>query len=356
MIEDIEGAVPEAVEAPESEDLASQIESAVDKQERPEPKEGEEAEPRQARRDRYGRFQDREDRLAKKVAKEPVGEPSGAPEQSPAPDPAKLAVRPPPGFSVASRQAWDKEALSPQEFAAIKADIAKREGEVDAGFKRYGGLGKFAEEAEKNGTTLQNAVNDYVQVEDALRKDFLGGVEFLCQRMGVPLLAMVQGLIRKYGGQAPQGQPGQAPPQPVPQQIDPKAIADQAASVIRSEFEQRDINRQIETFASDPKNKFFENVRQDMSTLVAAGKAPDLKTAYEAACWLNPDIRQILIDEANTSKRGDSINIAARAKNAAKAVVGAPSPGSDNGDGRNTGRRRSLAEEIRSNVASQEAG
>jgi hypothetical protein len=52
---------------------------------------------------------------------------------------------------VATKQAWD---ALPEH---VKADIAKREADIEAGTKRYVGLARFAEEAERNGTTLQNA-------------------------------------------------------------------------------------------------------------------------------------------------------------------------------------------------------
>ena len=64
---------------------------------------------------------------------------------------------------------------------------------------------------------------------------------------------------------------------------------------------------QIEAFKMDPKNRFFENVRQDMAKLFQTGKADTLQEAYDAACWLNPDIRAILIEEAEhgTAARGE---------------------------------------------------
>jgi hypothetical protein len=64
---------------------------------------------------------------------------------------------------------------------------------------------------------------------------------------------------------------------------------------------------QIEAFKRDPKNRFFENVRQDMAKLFQTGKADTLQEAYDAACWLNPDIRAILIEEAEhgTAARGE---------------------------------------------------
>jgi hypothetical protein len=224
---------------------------------------------------------------------------------------------PPASFSVATKQAWD---ALPEH---LKADIAKREADIDSGLKRFGGLSKFAEEAERNGTTLTNAVGDYVAVETELRKDFLGGVEFLCRRLGVQPQALLRGLAMRYGApQEPGGQP-QSPQNQ--QQFDPNAIAAHAANMVRTEIQQREINSQIDAFSANPSNRFFGNVRQDMSILVQAGKAADLQTAYEAACWLDPEIRAILIEEMAGGQNKAAVRTAAKAQNAAKAVSGAPS-------------------------------
>jgi hypothetical protein len=214
--------------------------------------------------------------------------------------------------------------------------------------QRFGGLGKFADEAERNGTSLQNAVNDYVAVESELRRDFVGGVEFLCRRLGVQPQALLAAMAQRYLPAGTPGTPGQPQPQP---QYDPNAIATHAANLIRTEFQTREINSQIDVFAQNPANRFFDNVRQDMSILVQAGKAADLQTAYEAACWLNPDIRAILLEEARTGTNRGATAAAARAQNAAKAVTGAPA-NSHAGD-LPKARNLSLDDEIRAAIKIQ---
>jgi hypothetical protein len=288
-----------------------------------------------------------------------VEAPKEAKTEAPALEASKGAMRPPPGFSIASKVAWDKETLSPEEWAAAKADIAKREQEVDNGFKRYGGLGKFAEEAERNGTTLQSAVSDYVGIETALRQNFIGGIEFICQRMGVDprQLSQVMGARYNPAGQGA-GQSAEVPAsaQQVPQQpvqaIDPRAIAEHVTNVVRAEAEQRELNSQIASFSADPTNKFFPDVRQDMAKIVQAGKADNIKDAYEAACWLNPEIRAILINEANGGRNKEAAAAASKSRSAAKAIGGAPAPGV-NPDMAGHRKNLSLDEEIRAAVDAQ---
>ncbi|MEB0057310.1 hypothetical protein [Variovorax sp. LG9.2] len=49
---------------------------------------------------------------------------------------------------------------------------------------------------------------------------------------------------------------------------------------------------EVETFATDPKNEFFDAVATDMNMLMSSGRATSLKDAYDLACQLNPEVRQ----------------------------------------------------------------
>lgn len=53
------------------------------------------------------------------------------------------------------------------------------------------------------------------------------------------------------------------------------------------------VNTQIEEFASDPKNEFFADVKNDMALLLQSGKAKDLKDAYEKACRMNDEVFKV---------------------------------------------------------------
>jgi hypothetical protein len=88
-----------------------------------------------------------------------------------------------------------------------------------------------------------------------------------------------------------------------------------------------------------------------MAVLIHAGKAADLQTAYEAACWLNPEIRAILLEESKAGQNRVATNTAVRAQKAAKAVSGAPS--NSHADEALKRRDLSLDDEIRENIAAQ---
>src|ERR1700730_3702802 len=181
--------------------LRADIESAIEGQHKepepaPEPSEPQEGGEKDDASREDGRDRDEKGRFVSRTETEEGAKPAEEPKDAkvePAPvEEGKPAIRPPPGFSVASKAIWE---TLPQ---SVRDDIAKREQEVDSGFKRYSGLGKFAEEAERNGTTLQNAVNDYVAVEGALRQNFVGGIEFICQRMGIDPRRLVHAMGARY--------------------------------------------------------------------------------------------------------------------------------------------------------------
>jgi hypothetical protein len=191
-------------------------------------------------------------------------------------------------------------------------------------------------------------VTDYWQIEQALRADFVGGVEKVCQRMGVDPRALAGAMARKYGGDS--GNPGQHAAQS--SVVDPNAIVQQALTAFRAQSEQERINSQIAAFEADPKNKFFANVRSDMATLVNAGKAATLQDAYDAACWLNPDIRTLLIREQSAGASANKAAAVAQSRAASKAVGGAPAPGF-NPNAKANDHNLSLEDTINAQIARQ---
>ena len=154
-------------------------------------------------RDEKGRFAPKEQGpeapavLTDKQASQPVAPAPVEPQQQPvvgAEQAQAPAHRPPPGWSVAAKAEFDK--LPP----SVREAVANREAEVDRGFARYKGLGEYAELAERNGTSLANAVRDSNGLESAMSKDFIGGSEAVCQRLGVDPLSLIQAISARYGG------------------------------------------------------------------------------------------------------------------------------------------------------------
>jgi hypothetical protein len=325
--------------------LRDEVSNAVSAQlEQPEPHpDVQEIEPQEPELDSEKSTSPARDEKGRFTAAEKPAEPEGA---EPAPEPGARAVEPPPGFSVQTKAVWD---TLPDH---VKEDIAKREAEIDAGFKRYTGLGKFAEIAERNGRSLGDAVADYWGIEQSLRSNFLGGIEAICQKFGVDQKALTQALSQRYGLNGATPDPSQAP-QPQQQQINPQALINHALERFRAEQSERDAASQIEAFRKDPANRFFENLRPAMQALLAGGQAQTLKEAYDAACWMNPDTRAILQAEqsaAPSPKKAAALN---QARAAAKAVTGAPSPGVKPDQGNSIDQNASVKDIVRAAVNAQ---
>jgi hypothetical protein len=285
-------------------------------------------------RDEKGRFAARTEEPEPVVAKAKTVEPGAKVEPAPvAPVVDALAppaepVKPPPGFSPTAKVVWDKEALSKEEWDAVKRDIAKRNEEVDRGFEKYKGVDRYAEMAKQSGTTLDKALENYVGIEQDLRRDFIGGISRICQNQGISPLALANQILARNGVAPSEVQPGDQPQARQPAPIDPNAIAQSVREQIRAEQLQEEVNRSIKQFGSDPKNQFFENVRQDMTRLLQADAANSLEDAYDKACWANPEIRNLLIKQQSVAAPDTSAKAAAatQARAASKSITGSPIP------------------------------
>jgi hypothetical protein len=55
--------------------------------------------------------------------------------------------------------------------------------------------------------------------------------------------------------------------------------------------------QQIDAFAADPKNKFFNDVQDDILRFINSGAATTLSDAYDLAIWANPAIRAKMLAE-----------------------------------------------------------
>jgi len=93
-----------------------------------------------------------------------------------------------------------------------------------------------------------------------------------------------------------------------------------------------------------------------MASLLESGFATDLKQAYDAACWANPEIRDLLIKQQSAGN-GAAAQVASKAaaatqaRRAAKATTGAPSPGFK--EQAKEGTARSIRDNIRAAIDQQ---
>lgn len=347
---------PEPAPAPEKVETAPETPEPIAKDNQSEPGDG-------PSRDEKGRFASKggkpEEGKAVEVKPTDTARQSPADVQQP-PSVVKSAGGPvggpPTSWTIKSKAAW--EALP----EAVRADIVKREGEVQQGLaalRDYKDLKPYAERAQREGTTIKGALDHYLKMEDLIRRDVGAGLAQIAQNYGLsaPEAAqMFAGLAQKFGGgQAPQPQGGQQtaglPPATDPlmqalapvmtplmsevnllkQQLQARADADRNAQV-------QSLESAIQAFAAKPENRYFADLEDSIVRLFESGYVKktgnwpaDIQTAYDLAMRMNPEISEALIEQRleadRKAARQREQEAAEKAKAASRSITGAAAPG-----------------------------
>ena len=281
-------------------------------------------------RDERGRF----------APKEPEAEPAAPLEAKSPQAKAPPAVQPSePLQALSPPKHWKPEHKA--EFVslppALQKAILDNEGETDKARAELSERGQNYQRLEQvigprrqqwamHGLDEATAVHQLLAVSDALNKDPYRTIAWLAQDRGVDIARLAAAMS---GGQqqAPQGVNQQ--PSISPQDI--QALVQRELQRAQGQTETARLEEEAKAFAADPKNIYFENVRQDMAQLLRAGAASDFKSAYEKACWARDDIRPLMLKEqakADAERaKAEAAKAAQTAKRAAGSVIGSPGPG-----------------------------
>lgn len=249
----------------------------------------------------------------------------GADPADPAPaatDPATPPAAATPGLEVP--KTWRAEAAAKWASIdpAVQAEILKREEDIFKGLEGYkadAGMGRQFQQAIAPYQQIfqQSGINPMQQVSELMRAHVAlatGSPEQ--KQMFFQRLAQDYGV--QLGGEAPYVDPQVAGLQ--------KQLSDLQSRLMNRERQeqstmQANLQREIDTFASDPKHPHFDEVASDIAGLIRSGAAKDLADAYEKAIWANPVTRAKeqarLTAEAETKRAADA---AAKAEAAKKAV------------------------------------
>ena len=234
------------------------------------------------------------------------------------------SIRPPASWSAQAKA--DFAALPPH----IQKEVSKREGDIDKGFRERAEQLKRYEPLEQllaprrdlwaaAGSDEVSAVRSLLAAQDLLDKNPVQGLQFLARSYGVDIASLGQPSLAQPNGGA--GQP-QAQPDPVANEIQVLRQELQALKQGKEQEVQQTYTSQIEAFAANPENLYFENVKPAMAKLLTAGLASDLSDAYQQAIWADPTIRPLL--QQQTAKPVTDPNRAVRAKLAGASVTGSP--------------------------------
>ncbi len=250
--------------------------------------------------------------------------------------PAAGGSRVPPGWSAEAKAQFTS---LPGE---VQAAIAKREQEVDNGFRvlqDYRGLEEFTPLIRQAGMTHADVMRRAIDWEKALIRDPVNTVLHVAKVAGVDLHALVN------------GQTGETL-QRNAQQIQPQPRSLNVEATVEHVLRKRDTETQVDAFLSDPANAHAEDVLDDMVALINAGRASSLQDAYDAACWMRPDIRRQLISQTAQPVHQHQAQRAAaadQARRASRSISGssAPGPTRDAARGQPTSIRDSLRDAMR---------
>lgn len=289
---------------------------------------------------------------------------TATPAQSGPQTPETTAI--PPALSAAVKAQWSglPQAVR-DEFSRLEGTFAKGKAEWEGKGQR---LNRFEEiisphlpRWEMNGLDAFTGIQSLIAAQSLLDRNPVDGLVQIARSYGLTPahLAQAFGLSQANGQQpGPEGQmaptgnpdiqavlqsaltPVMTQVQTLQQQIAQERQASQAAQLAEAQ-------RQVEAFASDPKNMYFHNVQDAVADLISlarqAGQDLSLQDAYDRAVWADPTIRPHLMKAqadaaaAESARAADDAKKAAEAAQRAKAqsaqraagsVTGSPAPGS----------------------------
>jgi len=209
-----------------------------------------------------------------------------------APIPAFSAEKAPNTWSPAVAASWEALPLE------VRTEIAKREADMFKGLETYKTEASFAKEVK----SFLRPIEGLLQANSIPPQQFLGNLVNAHMTLANPQLAPAQkreialNILKNYGIEV------DAPAQPTDDgtYIDPEVLRLRTElSALQSRLDGADTRAandvrqkllgEVNAFAQDPANQYFEEVADDVAMLIrGSGGALNLKEAYERAVRANP--------------------------------------------------------------------
>lgn len=276
-------------------------------------------------RDERGRFA-KDDKTPASAAEKPA-----AATETPAPEQnAQPTDSPPVGPPSAWKGIW--ESMSPE----ARAIAVKREGEVEKGFEEYRNKVKSYEALEQvlgparasfqrqGARNDAEAISNLISWADAFSNPATqkAAMQSLAKQIGFDLSTMVPS-----SSEAPSTAQDGFHQQQVPQQ-DYRA---EISTLVQQQVAALSTEQTLANFAKDPSHPHFHKVSRLMGSLIQAGNAADLETAYKQAIEIHPEVSEILKTEraakaAEEKAKAETDAKAAAAEKARRAQAAAVSP------------------------------
>jgi len=255
---------------------------------------------------------------AKEVAVTPDATDQAKTEEKPT-ETSKFAD-PPSRFSPDAKAAW---ATAPD---PVKAEITRAVSELEGGIEQYKQayepFREFAENLKSNGQDFQNVIAHYTGIEQKLANDPIGGLDQICQNMGLTLRQVAE----HVSGQTPDQHAGK-------QEATINELRNELATIkqelggvsttIKSQTEAQTL-KEIETFAADKPR--FDELSNDVAFFLSNGRAQDLQEAYNLAERLNPTPQ---VETPAPVAQATQTTETAQTRKGKLSTTGAPSSGSN---------------------------
>jgi hypothetical protein len=232
-------------------------------------------------------------------------------------------------FHEGAKAEWEK---TPQ---SVRSEVARMEREFTEGYRKYREsaeafepVRKFHDMAKQGGTTLDQALTKYVNLENLLRADVdqgripIRGLEEVCRNFGMSLRDVAAVVL----GQ-PVDQQASHQDATIRELRNELATLKEKVGGVENTFQTQQKTAtlsEIEAFAAQ--NPRFEELSEDIAFFLESKRAKDLAEAYSLAEKLNPAPSAARGQEPSAAQSQPS---AAQTGKGEKSITGAPSSGSD---------------------------
>lgn len=282
-------------------------------------------------RDEKGRF-----KAAQKAPETPVEEPE--PVEATVTPPVEAPIVVPPEVQRLGLRKEEAEAYS-QAPEILKQAFIRRSEEMHKGLEQFRSKAQFGDQMERVIAPFSNQIQAMGATPDMVVSRLLAAESQLRNGSPEQKQAMFFKLAQDYGvnlnGEIPQVDPNVSVLQ---QQIQQLTGWIQQKQQREEQMQAESLNSEIQRFASDPANKYFEEVRNDMAALLQGGIVKTLQEAYDRAVYANPNTRNQLLAEqqaqveakrkaelsqkAQEAKKAASVNVPKKGTTAPRRPVG----------------------------------
>lgn len=257
--------------------------------------------------------------------------PSGAP-NPPSDEPSDDSVEPlgEQGLDVsAAPKTWRKEAAAAWSTVpdVVKQEIAKREADIFKGIEQYRTNADI-------GTGFAQLVNPYLPM---LNRDGINPFQHVHELLnahytlatGTPeqKVALLTNLAQQFGvpldGLVPSDEESYVDPQIATLQARIHQLESVHQQAQMQTYEQRRsaLESEIQAFAADPANPYFDELSPTMVQLIQGGVAKNLREAYDMAIWQVPGVREKELARQTAEKQRKAAEHAENARKTTSANV-----------------------------------